>query len=47
MIHWDEKRPVTVEILKRLSIRKLAALMGQEQEYDRFTGYKNLPLFAS
>lgn len=47
MIHWDEKRPVTVEILKRLSIRKLAAMMGQEQEYDRFTGYENLSLFAS
>lgn len=47
MIHWDEKRPVTVEILKRLSIRKLAATMGQEQDYDRFTGYENLPLFAS
>ncbi len=47
MIHWDEKRPVTVEILKRLSIRKLAAMMGHEQDYDRFTGYENLSLFAS
>jgi methylase of polypeptide subunit release factors len=47
MIHWDEKRPVTVEILKRLSIRKLAAMLGKEQDYLRFTGYENLPLFAS
>lgn len=47
MIHWDEKRPVTVEILKRISIRKLAAMMGQERDYDRFTEYENLPLFAS
>jgi hypothetical protein len=37
MIHWDEKRPVTVEILKRLSIRKLAEMLGRENEYSRFT----------
>jgi hypothetical protein len=33
MIHWDEKRPITVEILSRLSIRKLAAMLGREQDY--------------
>jgi hypothetical protein len=33
MIHWDEKRPITVEILKRLSIRKLAAMLGRERDY--------------
>ena len=37
MIHWDEKRPITVEILKRLSIRKLAALADRELDYMRFT----------
>jgi methylase of polypeptide subunit release factors len=47
MIHWDEKRPVTVEILKRLSIEKLAVALGREEDYDRFTGYENLPLFAA
>jgi hypothetical protein len=46
MIHWDEKRPVTVEILKRLSIEKLAAAWGREEDYDRFTGYEKLSLFA-
>jgi methylase of polypeptide subunit release factors len=46
MIHWDEKRPITVEILKRLSFRKLAALLGREQEYFRFTEAKDLPLLA-
>jgi len=35
MIHWDEKRPITVEILRRLSIRKLAALLGREQDYEQ------------
>jgi len=46
MIHWDEKRPITVEILKRLSIRKLAAMLGREQDYFRFTDSKDLPLLA-
>ena len=45
MIHWDEKRPITVEILKRLSIRKLAARLGRELDYFRFTDPKELPLF--
>jgi hypothetical protein len=38
MIHWDEKRPITVDVLKRLSIRKLAAALGRESDYRRFTG---------
>lgn len=38
MIHWDEKRPITVEILRRLSIRKLAAMLGREQDYEQFAG---------
>lgn len=46
MIHWDEKRPITVEILKRLSIRKLAAMLGREQDYFRFTDSRDLPLLA-
>jgi len=36
MIHWDEKRPITVEILRRLSIRKLAVMLGREQDYAQF-----------
>ncbi len=36
MIHWDEKRPITVEILKRLSINKLARMLGRERDYLRF-----------
>lgn len=37
MINWDEKRPITVEILRRLSIRKLAAALGREQDYARLS----------
>jgi len=47
MIHWDEKRPITVEVLKRLSIRKLAAVFGREEEYARYTECHALPLFAA
>lgn len=46
MIHWDEKRPITVEILKRLSLRKLAATAGCEAEYLRFSDRRELPLFT-
>jgi len=45
MIHWDEKRPITAEILKRLSIQKLAATVDREQDYFRFTERNDLPLF--
>jgi hypothetical protein len=47
MIHWDEKRPVTVEILKRLSIQRLAAAQGREEDYVHFTEREELPLFAT
>ncbi len=36
MINWDEKRPITVEILKRLNLRKVAELLGKESTYLRF-----------
>jgi methylase of polypeptide subunit release factors len=47
IIHWDEKRPVTIEVLKRLSIERLAAIHSREQEYAYFTECQNLPLFAA
>jgi hypothetical protein len=47
MIHWDEKRPITVEILKRLSMQKLSATLGREGDYARFTESQELPLFAA
>ena len=37
MIHWADKRPLTVDLLKRLSIEKLAAALGRSSEYDEFT----------
>jgi hypothetical protein len=45
MIYWDEKRPITVDILKRISIKKLAAQLGREDEYAVFTKPEDMPLF--
>lgn len=36
MIHWEEKRPITVDILRRLSIRNLAAMLGRQKDYASF-----------
>jgi len=49
MIHWDEKRPITVEILKRLNLKNLAVMMGRTKDYEFFTQSKQqiplMPLF--
>jgi hypothetical protein len=47
MIHWDEKRPITAEILKSLSLEKLALIHGREREYAHFTESQFLPLLAA
>jgi hypothetical protein len=46
MIWWDEKRPITVEILKRLDLRKLSVETGMLHDFDRHSLEKG-PLFAS
>jgi methylase of polypeptide subunit release factors len=47
MINWDEKRPVTAEVLKRLSIEKLAMRLGLSEDYARYTAMMlNAPLFS-
>lgn len=37
MIHWEDKRPITVDVLGRLGIGKLAAALGRGEEYGRYT----------
>jgi hypothetical protein len=44
MIYWEEKRPITVEILKRLSIRKTALMLGAEHDYSMFIEHEQLPV---
>ncbi len=36
MIFWSDKRPITVNILKRLNLAALARLLGREEEYRRY-----------
>lgn len=36
MIFWDEKRPITVELLKRLDIKALSVELGMDQVYTAF-----------
>ena len=33
MIFWDEKRPITIEILKRLSLKAVARELGLLETY--------------
>jgi SAM-dependent methyltransferase len=32
MVFWDEKRPITVELLKRIDLNKLAVLLGRSHD---------------
>jgi len=36
MIFWTDKRPITIEILKRLNLGALSAELGCEAEYQQF-----------
>lgn len=39
MIFWDEKRPITVDILKRMDLEKLAQLLGRYKELNSFPSF--------
>lgn len=45
MISWDEKRPITVDMLRRLSLKNAAAAIGKEAAYFTFTSHLPGPLF--
>jgi len=34
MIFWDEKRPITADLLRRLSLKAVAAPTGSSHEYS-------------
>lgn len=38
LVFWDAKRPITVEILGRLNLRKLAAEVGMSTDFERYFG---------
>jgi hypothetical protein len=35
-IFWDAKRPITAEVLRRLDLRRLAAQLGSQSEFDGY-----------
>ncbi|MCY4304364.1 MAG: N-6 DNA methylase [Aestuariivita sp.] len=37
MVFWSDKRPITVDLLKRLHIGRLAQRLGRQDEYTAFT----------
>lgn len=40
LIFWQSKRPVTIEVLNMLDLRKVAVEIGVGREYDRFNAKK-------
>jgi SAM-dependent methyltransferase len=36
MIFWSDKRPITIELLKRLNWRTLVQVLGREEEYNEY-----------
>ncbi len=42
MIFWADKRPITIEILKRLNLHALSIELGLEKKYLQFTHSKNV-----
>lgn len=40
MVHWSDKRPLTIDLLRRLSIEKLSDQLGRRSEYEHFVGGK-------
>lgn len=48
MIFWSDKRPVTLELLRRLHIGRLAKHLGQERQYRQFVSqHSDAPLFSA
>jgi len=47
MIFWEDKRPITIEILKRLSLQSLARVLGREAEYEEIVKERGRPGYAA
>ena len=44
MIFWEDKRPIKIDVLKRLDIKKLAINEGYEQRYHKYATHRSLNL---
>lgn len=47
MIFWEDKRPITVETLKKLNLQLLARSLGKESEYLEITKQKGRPTYLA
>jgi hypothetical protein len=43
MIFWSDKRPITIDLLKRLSIEALAREVGRENDYFSYARQVTIP----
>ena len=46
MIFWDNKRPITIELLKKMILHKLYQLMNLEHQYFLYAKDRNTNLNA-
>jgi hypothetical protein len=44
MVFWSEKRPITVDLLKRVNLEKVAERLNRGDEYRQFTRGHNQPV---
>lgn len=43
MVFWSDKRPITVDLLKRVDLEKVALSLGRGAEYQQFTRNEDAP----
>lgn len=43
IIHWENKRPITVDILKQISLAKIAQELGRSEDYSCFVNSTDVP----
>ncbi len=46
MVFWADKRPITVDLLKRVDLEKVAHILGRSAEYQHFTKGEQISAFA-
>lgn len=47
MIFWEDKRPITIEILKRVNLQSVARLLDRESDYLEMVGQKGVPCYSA
>ena len=47
MVFWTDKRPITVDLLKRVNLQKVAQFLGRSIDYKLYTNKKNAQQIGS